>query len=143
MMAISQADVIQIRDLANRLYLALDVRDPTAYASVFTEDGEFLTPFMHLKGRPEIASFLEQRIADGMTIGVRYFVTNQIVSEHPRGAHVASYLMQVNVADGPTATGTGCFDAIAVADDGIWCFSRLELILDPAVPTQQPMRIKN
>ena len=134
-MAISEADVIKIRDLANRLYLALDARDPAAYASVFTADGEFVTPFMHLKGRPEIAAFLAQRIADGMTAGVRYFVTNQNVSEHPSGARVTSYLMQVNIADGPTAMGTGCFDAIATADEENWCFSRLELILDPAVRT--------
>lgn len=142
MMALSETDTIQIRDLAIRLYLALDAKDPAGYAAVFTPDGEFVTPFMHLKGRPEIAAFLERRIAEGMTAEVRYFVTNELVAQHPRGARFSSYLMQLNIADGPTVTGTGQFDAIAVKEDGYWHFSRLELSLDPAITNHQPVPSK-
>lgn len=129
-MTLTDADVIAICDLAPRMYAALDRADPTEYAGVFASDGEFVTPFMRCVGRGAIAAFLEGRIAQGMTRGVRYFVTNAAVAPHPDGATYSAYLLQLKTDEGPLATGTGAFVAVVVRERGKWLFRRLELTID-------------
>ena len=129
-MALSKQDTFAVQELVAIMYAALDAADPVAYSEVFATDGVFTTPFMECAGRDSIRKFLEGRIAEGGTKGVRYFVTNSLVEPHAEGARYRSYLIQMSVDVGPTIRGTGSFDAIVVQTDSGWLFKQLTLSID-------------
>jgi 3-phenylpropionate/cinnamic acid dioxygenase small subunit len=116
-------DRAEIEDLMWRYVRALDSFDPDAYASVYTEDGEFRSGANATQGREALRSMVanlrsgrEQRRADGETVApLQHVIANsklEFINENEARFH--SYWMTL-----AGSTGAGSTPSVLAAGRGV------------------------
>lgn len=116
-------DRVEIEDLMWRYVRALDTFDPDAYASVYTEDGQFGSGANAAKGRAALREMVanlragrEERAASGETVApLQHVIANsklEFISENEARLH--SYWMTL-----AGSTGAGTTPAVLAAGRGV------------------------
>lgn len=92
---VSTDDYIEILQLYNRYCHALDMGSGEAFASTFTEDGEFTggRPAGHANGDRTPRKGREALTQMGSRGGTRHFTANLVVTRTPEGAKGSCYLL--------------------------------------------------
>ena len=132
-MALSVADRLDIQELGTRIYYGTDTQDAGIFASYFSEDGVFVAPYGEFTGPKAVKEFMTGHIANGKEDGVKHFLTNFAIDEHPEGARFRFYILKMNVAVGPTNIATAHGDCIVKKTSAGWRFKRFQLSIDPAM----------
>ena len=132
-MALSPADKLEIHELGTRVYYGTDTEDAALFASYFSDDGVFVAPYGEFKGPKAIEEFMIKHIAGGKEDGVKHFLTNIAIDEHPEGARFRFYILKMNVATGPTNIATASGDCIVKKTGAGWRFKKFQLSIDPAM----------
>lgn len=132
-MALNAAQKLEIYELASRVYLYLDDENAEGFASLFTKDGVFVAPYGEFEGPAAIKNFMDDHIAAGKEDGVRHFLSNFVVDDHPDGARFRFYILKMNIAKGPSPIATAAGDWIVANTEDGWLLKRFELHIDPAM----------
>lgn len=132
-MALTAADKLEIHELGTRVYYGTDTKDAALFAFYFSEDGVFVAPYGEFTGPQAIEKFMIGHIAAGKEDGVKHFLTNIAIDEHPDGARFRFYILKMNVVSGPTNIATASGDCIVKRTAAGWRFKRFQLSIDPAM----------
>jgi hypothetical protein len=98
------ADYLEIQQLVARYPYAVDMHggDGSAYAALFTPDGNFGT---QAKGTTQLAELAAKTNKDRAGSGfTRHFVTNVVIKPSPGGATGRSYLVALDISEGGKPT---------------------------------------
>jgi len=120
---LTAADYIEIQQLVARYPYALDMHggDGSAYAALFTPDGNFGT---EAKGSVPLAELATKTNKDRSGAGfTRHFVTNVVIKPSPGGATGRSYLVSLDISEGgkpTTIVGGGHYDDVYVKTSQGW-----------------------
>jgi len=95
----SQAALIQTACamlVARYCHLA-DLREHAAFSELFTHDGEWIRPGMHMRGREEIFRFMDARPLHALTRHVCGSIHIEVIDEdHARGLSYTTVYRQAN-----------------------------------------------
>ncbi len=119
-----------IRELLHEYCYRLDQHRFVELAELFTEDGEWITPYARAKGRAEMAA-LWSRIVPlrGEGPARLHYVMNTIISVHGDRAEARSnYLVVLEMPDGLAPSVCGTYSDVLRKDGDAWRIERRELI---------------
>jgi 3-phenylpropionate/cinnamic acid dioxygenase small subunit len=119
-----------IRELLHEYCYRLDQHRFVELAELFTEDGEWITPYARAKGRAEMAALWRRVVpAKGEGPGRLHYVMNTIISIHGVQAEARSnYLVVLQMPDGLAPSVCGTYSDVLRKDEGAWRIERRELI---------------
>lgn len=131
--SLSPEDLIAIEQLVARYPYALDTGEDEgrAYANLFTEDGEFVSPAVTVSGRDALAELAYGHREGQGPLLVRNFGANLLVEPSPDGATGRQYGVIVDFGEQgePSAIGPGGhFEDLYVRTDEGWRIRRREFV---------------
>ncbi len=126
-------DYREIQQLVAAYSYALDTgaANGDMYAGLFTEQGEFASPFDTIRGYADLKAFASGHRGGQGPAYVRNFATNVLIEPAEGGAVGKVYVMVVNIGEGGAEssifTGGHFEDRYVRTDDG-WRFARREFV---------------
>jgi len=126
-------DLIAIEQLVARYPYALDTGEDEgrAYANLFTEDGEFVSPAVTVSGREALADLAYGHREGQGPLLVRNFGANLLIEPDPDGATGRQYGVIIDVGEQgePSTIGPGGhFEDLYVRTDEGWRIRRREFV---------------
>jgi ketosteroid isomerase-like protein len=134
---VSGQDEFKVLQLLSRYAFAIDTKDPDTVASLFTEDGAFVSPIDGTaRGRVEIRELIaRKRDRLRATPGAfkRHYVTHPLVElDGDRGTFQAGMLETQAEHGSVKVILTGHYKGVIVKElDGQWRFAERQCIPDP------------
>jgi hypothetical protein len=130
---LSPEDSIAIQQLVARYPYALDTGEDEgrAYANLFTEDGEFVSPAGTISGRARLAEFAYGHRPGQGPLLVRNFGTNVLIQPTPGGATGKVYGVVINFGERGEASSIftgGHFEDVYAKTEAGWRFKRREFV---------------
>jgi len=134
-------DYIDIQQLVARYPYALDTgeNEGRAWASLFTADGEFVSPAGTLAGRRALSEFANGHRPGQGPLYARNFSTNVWIEPSAGGATGKVYAVVINIGEGgdPSSIVTGGhFEDVYVKTNEGWRIKRREFV--PSVGGPEP-----
>lgn len=125
-------DKVAITELIYRYQLYIDSHDAALWATTFTEDGEYETPFGHAKGTEQLVGAINSWHTSGITKGKRHMIGPiQIdVAGDEASAYSYYWIAEAETAPGIVATGTYTDQLRKVG--GEWKLARRIQTIDPS-----------
>lgn len=116
-----------IRELLHRYCFYMDDGRFTELAALFTEDGEWIAPYRTAKGRPDIATWLQQSVPP-QPRRMHYVMNSVIDCAGMRATVRSNYLVMIEGPNGPVPSVCGTYDDVLVKEADGWRFQRRRLI---------------
>ncbi|MFK8049638.1 MAG: nuclear transport factor 2 family protein [Halioglobus sp.] len=120
-----------VQQLVIKQYRALDAENATSWASYFSDDATFTSPYGEWNGRGAIQEFMEEHILSGMESSVRHYISNFCFMEEGENIRASFYIKKVKVNIKEPfiiATAEGNCLAEKIAQD--WMVKRYDLTID-------------
>jgi ketosteroid isomerase-like protein len=125
-------DKIAITELIHRYQLAIDSHDAALWASTFTADGEYDTPFGHAKGTEQLIGAISSWHSSGITKGKRHMLGPIQIEVTGETATAYSYYWIAEVETAPAVIATGTYTDVLRKVDGAWKLARRVQAIDPS-----------
>jgi hypothetical protein len=130
----SWRDRIEILDLLNRHMLYIDLHDPQRYASLYTQDGIYESPFATARGTHEVTAMSLRLNESGFTAGKRHFNGPAMIDIHGDKATALSYWWVAETKDAPGVYSTGTYSDRLEKVNGEWKIAYRKQEIDPNWP---------
>lgn len=126
-------DYVAIQQLVARYPYALDTGEEKghAYANLFAEDGEFVSPVATITGRASLAEFANGHRPGQGPLLVRNFATNLLIQPAPNGATGKQYGVVINLGENGEPSSIfagGHFEDVYVKTSDGWRIKRREFV---------------
>jgi 3-phenylpropionate/cinnamic acid dioxygenase small subunit len=116
-----------IRELLHRYCFCMDDGRFTELAALFAEDGEWIAPYRSVKGRVDIATWLQQSVPPAPRR--MHYVMNSIIDcDGARATARSNYLVMIEGPSGPIPSVCGVYDDVLVKRPDGWRLQRRQLI---------------
>lgn len=112
-----QADIL---DLLNRHQIYIDLKDAKGYASVYSEDGHYESPFATARGTDELMAMTMRLHESGFTTGKRHFNGPVMIDLDGDRAKALSYWWVADYTATPAVFATGTYRDELRKVDGHW-----------------------
>ncbi|MEO1089357.1 MAG: nuclear transport factor 2 family protein [Pseudomonadota bacterium] len=116
-------ETVAIYRLLARYTLAIDARDPVAWAACFTEDGAFVSGDLQLRGRAKLRAYAEVHAR----LGTRHVTSSPLYAVAEDGLVATGQATTVVFAASPKGYVTifaGLYEDLLVKIDGTWLIQR-------------------
>jgi len=121
--SLSGTDYAEINMLYSRYAYAFDSSDGAMFASVFTDDGEFVSGALTTKGRSALTA-MASRGPKKERPKIFHVTVNVLITPSPEGAKGSAYVMLVDLAKNPVISGGGVYNDIIVKTTEGWRFKK-------------------
>jgi uncharacterized protein (TIGR02246 family) len=134
---VTASDEFEVMQLLSRYAFAIDTKDPDGVASLFTEDGAFVSPIDGTaRGRPAIRDLIakkRERIRATPEVFRRHYITHPLVLlDGDRGTFQAGMLETMTERGSVKVVLTGHYEGVILkGSDGQWRFLERQCIPDP------------
>lgn len=125
-------DKVAIAELIHRYQLAIDSHDAALWASAFTDDGEYETPFGHAKGTQELIGAISSWHSSGITRGKRHMLGPIQIEVAGETATAYSYYWIAEAEQAPAIVATGTYTDALRKVGGVWKLARRVQAIDPS-----------
>lgn len=122
---------VAITEVIHRYQLAIDSHDAALWASLFTEDGEYVTPFGHAAGAEQLIAAITSWHSSGITTGKRHMLGAIQIEVAGETATAYSSYWIAEVATAPAVVATGDYTDTLRKVDGGWKLARRVQTIDP------------
>ena len=120
-------DINEIRHLLHHYCFHMDALGFTELGDLFAADGEWITPYAHVKGPAAVCAVMTRNVPPSPK---RVHLTmNSIISvDGDRATATSNYLTLLDSPTGPMPSVVGIYDDILVRTPAGWHFQRRQLI---------------
>jgi hypothetical protein len=137
-MALSNEDKVSIHELFSRFYNAFDEGNAAGAAAAFDHQGIFVlreggrdAPSPEVAGSSAIEAAMDKHFEESCGPRAKHFLTNMVCEDHPVGALVTFYIMNVNIVSGPEIVGTALGECLVCRKGQDWRIARFDHYIDP------------
>jgi actinorhodin biosynthesis protein ActVIA len=138
---LSANDYAEIHGLYARYVWAFDSSDGDMFASVFTDDGEFVTGTRTTKGRKDLVA-MASRGPKKDHPKIFHITTNVLITPSAEGAIGHAYVVLVDLAKNPAISGGGVYDDVIVRTAQGWKFKRRSYFPEPGPPATTQSQVR-
>lgn len=132
----SAADRFAIREVVDRSQMYVDLKDPEAFANLFTKDGHYESPFNPgSDGRAEIEAAFKQAIETGFTKGLRHMTGPEMIDVNGNTATATSWYWIARNETEHSVHSTGTFTDKFRKVNGKWEIEHRVQAIDEPAPT--------
>jgi uncharacterized protein (TIGR02246 family) len=125
-------DKVAITELIHRYQLAIDSHNAVQWASTFTEDGEYVTPFGHAIGTEQLIAAITSWHSSGITKGKRHMIGAILIAVTGETATAYSTYWIAEAETAPAIVATGDYTDQLRKVDGDWKLARRVQTIDPS-----------
>jgi uncharacterized protein (TIGR02246 family) len=138
---LSANDYAEIHGLYARYVWAFDSNDGDMFASVFTDDGEFVVGTRVTKGRKDLAA-MASRGPKKDHPKIFHITTNVLITPSTEGAIGHAYVVLVDLAKNPAISGGGVYDDVIVKTAEGWKFKKRSYFAEPGPPATTQSQVR-
>jgi ketosteroid isomerase-like protein len=132
------ADKVAITELIHRYQLYIDRHDAALWASTFTEDGVYETPFGVSQGTEQLIQAINQWHSSGATLSKRHMIGPIVIDVEGDSASASSYYWVAEIEAAPQVVATGTYTDRLRKVNGEWKIAHRKQTIDPSwKPDQQ------
>jgi hypothetical protein len=127
-------DRIEILELLSRHMLYIDLHDADRYASLYTREGIYESPFSTARGTDELVAMSLRLRRSGFTDGKRHFSGPAMIDIQGDKATAFSYWWVAETKDAPGVYSTGTYNDRLERVNGEWKLAYRKQEIDPNWP---------
>jgi ketosteroid isomerase-like protein len=127
-------DRVEILELLSRHMLYIDLQDAQRYASLYTKDGVYESPFATARGTSELIAMSIRLTESGFTAGKRHFNGPAMIDLDGDTATAFSYWWVAETKESPGVYSTGTYTDRLQKVNGEWKIAHRKQEIDPNWP---------